>query len=713
VTRTPHRRRLLAVLTAALATLAITTPAPADLLAHRLSGEVEGDGFALALSSVSPSVATGQQSVTITGEVINTATQSVPIPDVTLDGSFTALVGRDAIAAWAAGRTVGPTLDRLDHDAATGQLRPGGRASFRLRVPKPAASSNAAFGALPMLISAGGSRLTTFVTIQQRAEYDPLTVALVAPVTLDPDPDLLADYGAARRAAWQRELGSTGRIQRLLAATSGLPLTLAIDPTLLDPPEAVPDVRPTDAEAGAAWDRITPEQREEIRLRRASDADLRARLRGERPLLLPYADADLPALLTLPGLTPQIAKALTTATAVAADLPGARTDILWPADGLVGTDRVAALRQAAGDSTVRAVIGAESALAGENTSAAPHPGPDGSAVLAYDDRLSAAFLGLASDQSGAVTTQRLLADSLGLLAEFPGTKRSVLIALPRTVDAAPAALSAAVTTLLAAPWITTTDVDALIEEAPTGSPIPEKAPEKLDLPLDIPKDPSLARDGLTPARAQSLQRSWEAIEGIAQVRADGAQSWAYWQQTAAQILSSRWRADRAALRPVITAAKDAATAARDGVAVVPGRINFFADSGQVQITITNDLDVAVENVQVRLTSSVPSFRLGPAPAPVTIGPKSRATVHVSATALAAATVPIKVALFSPAGRHIGVDNIVEVRAFPTGSWFYWVIGAVAVLLFAAGRWRTRRRRAIAAQVATEPAPMSSPGADPA
>ena len=60
-----------------------------------------------------------------------------------------------------------------------------------------------------------------------------------------------------------------------------------------------------------------------------------------------------------------------------------------------------------------------------------------------------------------------------------------------------------------------------------------------------------------------------------------------------------------------------------------------------------------------------------------------------------------------------MDNTVEVRAFPTGSWFYWVIGAVAVLLFAAGRWRTRRRRAIAAHVAAEPAPMSSPGADPA
>ena len=72
-----------------------------------------------------------------------------------------------------------------------------------------------------------------------------------------------------------------------------------------------------------------------------------ARLRddlGTRPaLVLPYADPDLSALVAthlnryFPGL-------IATATRVAADLPGHhRVDVAWPADGLIGGDRMTAL----------------------------------------------------------------------------------------------------------------------------------------------------------------------------------------------------------------------------------------------------------------------------------------------------------------------------------------------------------------------------------
>lgn len=709
MSQTPTNRRrpaLIAALVALATTLVFALPGavrPAEATPSTAPRATPATSLKLLLSTVTPAIATADSEVTLTGQVINTGAETVPAPDVRLTGSFTPLAGRDAIAAWATGRPSAIETSLIDHFSTTGDLRPGGRANFILTVPAPG-PEGAAFGALPMAISVAGTQLRTFVPMQRRMEYEPLRLAVLVPLTLDPDPALLGTYAAPRLAAWRTQLADTSRFQRLLDATEDLPVTWAIDPTLLNPPSAIPDVRPTEAEAGAAWDRITSAQREEARLRRTADTALRARLAGHSPLLLPYADADLAGLLNLPGQSGLIAPALAATRTIAKGLPGARTDILWPADNRVGTDRVRALLTAAGQPGIRAVLGPESALPDKNTDQAPHPGPNGSAVLTYDDRLGNLLLtlpadgsragspgGASGDGTGALTAQRMLADTLGLLGEFPGTPRRILLAAPRTLDASSASLRPTLTALLTAPWIQPGTLDELIDAAGTGSGIPEQAPEA-SAPADVPRDPSLARDGLTPARVEVIQRGMDALAGLAEVRTDGTDNWAYWSQVHEQMLSSRWRADRAALRPAIEAIKAAGNQARDGVSVVPGRINFFADSGQLQVTVKNDLDVAVENVTVRLDSLVPSFRLTGSPAPVTIGPHSRTTVRVPATALAAATVPIRVSLYTPTGQHFGNDDTVQVRAYPTGSWFYWVIGAVAILLLLAGRWRTRRRR---------------------
>lgn len=689
--RMPLPGRLIGLLSALLLVLSVIAATPSRAAAANAPAEAAAN-WQIRLTSVTPAVASGATDVTIRGEVVNEGATSAPPPDVRLLGSFTPLVGRSAIAAWAAGRTEGVGIDLIDHHAHPRALAPGAGSAFTLTVSKPAQATTSAFGALPMLITAGADRLTTFVTIHNRVEYEPLDVSVVAPLTLDPDADLLASYGPDRLSSWGAQLSASSRHQRIVAGLRGLPVAFAVDPTLLSPPEAIADVRPTDAEAGLAWDRIPSEQREEVRLRREAATTLRASLGDSAVLVLPEADADLGSLLAEPQLVQDIAPALTLAADSAASIANGRSDILWPADGRLGQDRVQALIGAAGSHPVRAVVGAASSLSGENTAAAAHPGPDGSVVLSYDDRLAAGVLGLTEDLTGIRTRQRLLADSLALLAEFPGTRRGVLLALPRTLDTTPDALRVSVGALLDAPWVQATDLDTLIAQAPAGSGIPQQAPAELNLPNDIPTDPSLRRTALTPARVTLIQRGLNSLAGPAQIRADGPQYWDFWTWTERQVLSSRWRADRVALRPVIDAIRDAGTQARDAVAVQPGRINFFADSGQLQITIANSLDVPVENVVVRLRSLVPSFRIAADPEPVTIGAGARATVRVEATALAAATVPIRVSLYSRQGEHIGVDNTLQVRAYPTGSWFYWVIGGLAALLLVAGRWRTRRRR---------------------
>lgn len=649
----------------------------------------------ITMTQVLPTIAVGDEDVVLTGYVTNISGAPLPAPDVQLTGSFAPLVGRAAVAAWAAGQTRGVPVDGIDHDALGGTLAPGGSATFRLTVSAPATASDVPFAALPMAINAGDATLTTFITVNRRVEYEPLQLAVLAPVTLEPDAALVAPYGPQRLAAWRTQLSTTSRAQRLLDATRDLPVTLAIDPTLLTPPADIPQVRPTDAAAGAAWDRITAEQRTETTLRRAAETQLRARLAGQPTVILPQADADLGALLANPELSPRIAPALQVAQGVAATLPDATAQILWPADGRLGSERITALTEASGSLRPRAVIGAGSAL-GAGTVEAAHPGPAGIAALAYDERLSNSLLDLEADPVGARMTQRLLADSLALLGEFPGRQRSVLIAAPRTLNPRASALESSLRALLEAPWVRPVQVSEVIAGAAGGSVIPAVAPATLPRIPGIPRDPSVAREALTPSRNTALKAALDALAPVAEVRADGAANWAFWTEVSAHAASSRWRADRSLLLPVIASARTAGAQARTAIAVVPDRINFFADSGQLQVTITNDLDVAVEEVQVVLTSLVPSFRLTGTPEPVTIGARSRATVRVPATALAAGSVPIRVRLFSPGEQHIGVDNTVQVRAYPTGSWFYWLLAGVALLLFAAGLWRGRRRRRAAA-----------------
>ena len=98
------------------------------------------------------------------------------------------------------------------------------------------------------------------------------------------------------------------------------------------------------------------------------------------------------------------------------------------------------------------------------------------------------------------------ADTLGLLGEFPGTQRRILLAAPRTLDASSASLHQSLTALLTAPWIQPGTLDELIDAAGTGSGIPEQAPEaSAGTMSDFSELPTIsARAGPSPWRAKSF-----------------------------------------------------------------------------------------------------------------------------------------------------------------------------------------------------------------
>ncbi|MFM9587448.1 hypothetical protein, partial [Streptomyces caniscabiei] len=86
-------------------------------------------------------------------------------------------------------------------------------------------------------------------------EYEPLSVAIAVPLTLDADPDLVDGEGADYQAAWDKALGPGSRIDRILTATTDETVTWAIDPALVGlpaQPRGSVDRRAPDTQTSAA-----------------------------------------------------------------------------------------------------------------------------------------------------------------------------------------------------------------------------------------------------------------------------------------------------------------------------------------------------------------------------------------------------------------------------------------------------------------------------
>jgi hypothetical protein len=181
---------------------------------------------------------------------------------------------------------------------------------------------------------------------------------------------------------------------------------------------------------------------------------------------------------------------------------------------------------------------------------------------------------------------------------------------------------------------------------------------------------------------------------VAQVRDDGARFARTWARAAEQLASTRWRTAPVAWNTldgrILAATRQTTTA----VKVAAGTINFLADTGRLQITVTNGLDVPVKDIKVTVEAANPRLRIDRQPPILRIGAQSRATVSVGVTALAAGVVPLRTTLTTPDGTVIGQGADVEVHVTPTGNWVYWSLGGVALVILLLGIVRSFSRRPV-------------------
>ena len=88
---------------------------------------------------------------------------------------------------------------------------------------------------------------------------------------------------------------------------------------------------------------------------------------------------------------------------------------------------------------------------------------------------------------------------------------------------------------------------------------------------------------------------------------------ARWHEVAGQATSARWRGQLKEWSALVGPLEAAGAATASAVTITSETINFFADTGRLQISVVNNLDVGLRNVGVRLAPLNGRLRLDSQP----------------------------------------------------------------------------------------------------
>lgn len=641
-----------------------------------LSPGEDSDDVELSLTSVTP-VVDDEGSATVQGELTNTGSSTLTAPDIDLVPR-TASDKRSDIASWADGDA---PIDGVSADSvALEDIAPGESATFTLETDAETLAPDTTVGAAWVSVQTDETAVHTFIGVHTAKEYEPLEVVWGIPLLLPNNRRLYQEPSAARATAWEEAVGEESPLARLTEEAPDTDEAWLLDPSAVSiPPEPEPG---TDEDLATAMD-----AERDVRSERASA--IRERMVGERTVVLPEADADVAAGADSAPVGELIRPRLDRARTLA-DRFEARDDVMWPADGLVTRSRAEGLEDLHPGSDEPTLITQSSALApGGFTPTGAARTTGGTPLLVSDTHLSSLVGDLSGDGDVTLARQRLVAETSAVLAERPGTPRTLFVVPDRSKQPSPEAYSALRNASEDIPWLAKGDTDQLLGETAAAST--DQVPRTRGQLADSPTAKAARGPVLSPARAARIEEDEESASTFAAVRSDGAT----WRRSAssslAQLTSTRWRTTPYAYVDLHATLTKAVTLSRDDLQVSSGDVNFFADSGRLQITIVNNSEVELSNLNVDLASDNPSFRVDDAPEPVTVGPGGRQTVTVEATALAAGQAPVHVLVTTPDGKELTHPATLEVRMRPTGSAIYWVIGGTAALLLAAGTWRSVRR----------------------
>jgi hypothetical protein len=658
----------------------------------------------LAITSVSPTYARPNETVTVSGTLTNVSSRAMSGLSIQLRSSPNAFTSRGSLQEYADGTF---PADQPVAGAVTVLKQPvPARSTVTWSVPLPVNDVGmTAFGVYPLAAQAENSSLTpltvsrTFLPFWPRNKsLQPDTEAIAWIWPLIDQPRQAACSGLLNNGL-QSSLASGGRLNDLLQAGSQFSasahLTWAIDPALLGSVNTM--TKPYAAGDGGCGSGTRP----------ASQAaqswltQLRAATTGQPVFVTPYADADV-AALTRSHMTADLASAFTEGRAVATSLlnrnftgSGATdsanlTGLAWPADGIANR---AVLKNLAANGIGTVVLDSSTMPPSpqqDYTPSAQTTASDGTGtpmtVLLSDDTITQ-IIGTANSPSDSKATafaveQRYLAETAMIAAEQPSIGRSVVVAPPRRWDPPAGLPSDLLSETVTAPWLHPVSLGDLAAVKDPSGKVPRQPPR-------AHSKAQLSRGLLGQARQIEQQASL-----LTSVERNPSP---LLRNAAAAIESSAWRGAGSAARQGAVLARQISAylrgqAGKLTVFVVP-RVTLGGLKGTVPVSISNGLNYAV-NVKLQADPSGGITVRGP-PHLVTVPPGQQVIVKIAVAAATVGSTELRLRLLTPQGAPFSPAASVTIQATHYGTLALVIMAAalgVLVLTAAARGFRARRAR---------------------
>lgn len=433
-------------------------------------------------------------------------------------------------------------------------------------------------------------------------------------------------------------------------------------------------------------------------LRSALDAAATVSQTQSQLRVLPYADVDATAVRRA-DLATDLIRAVTQAPIIsraAIGTPIAET-VYWAPGGRIDK-QTAELLVSSGVRTVivssRSVSTASSAPALASIST-----PVGALTAVLIDPVLADLL--TTPKSGAddviLARQQFLAQTALLATSATGPAHVVVAPLNARWAPDPQLLKDLLGATSAAPWLSVQSIDELLTTTPAFA-------DRLNY-------GQLAKQAELPtAYLQQVMKAQGRLQQFVSILDDPAAISVGFSQAITRTLSSAWRSQpttgRTLLRQINVELIEQMGQVR---ALSKGTITFSGDSGQVPITLANDLDQSV-TVSMQLVG-VPAARLeSPPVTEIVIAAGRKVSVEVEARVIGGDPLPVNIQILTPEGDKYGIPSTITLASTAYSRAASWVVGAAfaAILVFVIVGVTRRIWKAQRSQQAGNPSDTVSP-----
>ncbi|MFF8672321.1 DUF6049 family protein [Streptomyces sp. NPDC015242] len=502
------------------------------------------------------------------------------------------------------------------------------------------------------------------------------------------------------------EIAPGGRLEQMVSLGKGLDVTWVVDPDLLASVDAM-----TRSYEVRADDGTTTPGRNQERARQWL-TELQRAVADKEVVALPFGDPDLASLAHNGTSVTGSLSHLKEATDVVDDTVETilhvkpNTDFAWPVNGAVDPSIVKVATSAGADKVIARSDSLQDSLSYTPSAARPIGG--GTTAVVADARMSTPFQGdLTKASASTLAVQRFLAQSLTLGLQT-GKQRSVVVAPQRMPSVGQAqAMAEALTALQDGNWSESQD----LADAARAKPDPAantKVPPASAYPRDLRKQ-ELPRDAF-----EQIARTQGSLDKFKVILTIQSRVVTPFGRAMNREMSTSWRGRDIAAAGYRHDIESYLDGLINGVKLIEKtETKLSGRSATIPVTVQNNLVQGVEHLELRLTSKNPTrLKIGDfayEEQPVAVNGGHSQSVKFTTSANANGRAEVVAQLYTEDGRPYGDPVDFEVKVTEVTPTVMLVIGGGFLLLVLAGfRMYTQRKRAAAREAAEPEEPAGEP-----